>query len=146
MLKTLKCEGRVVWVYRKTRWIALSSTDLTLSASQIIELYGARCKIESGFKEPKQEVGSAESLTRNPFAVANHLYFCVMASTVSWIYTQVGFQFSCAYVVAYSSMSNLRETLVMFFEPVIKNEYIFIFYDNKFISTAKQLVKINFRI
>ncbi len=86
MLKTLKCEVRVVWVYRKTRWIALFSTDLTLSVRQIIEFYGARWKIESGFKELKQEIGSAESQTRNPFAVTNHLHFCMMASTVSWIY------------------------------------------------------------
>ncbi len=86
MLKTLKCKVRVVWVYRKTTWIALFSTDLTLSVNQIIEYYGARWKIESGFKELKQEIGSAESQTRNPFAVSNHLSFCMMATTVSWVY------------------------------------------------------------
>ena len=86
MLKTLKCKIRVVWVYRKTTWIALFSTDLTLTVEQIIEFYGARWKIESGFKELKQEIGSAETQTRNPFAVTNHLQFCMMASTVSWIY------------------------------------------------------------
>jgi hypothetical protein len=31
MLKTLKCAVRIVWVYRKTKWVALFSTDLTLS-------------------------------------------------------------------------------------------------------------------
>ncbi len=31
MLKTLKCPVRVVWVYRKTQWVALFSTDLSLS-------------------------------------------------------------------------------------------------------------------
>jgi len=66
MLKTLKRKVRVVWVYRNTRWIALFSTDLTLSVKQIIEFYGARWKIESGFKELKQEIGSAASQTRNP--------------------------------------------------------------------------------
>ena len=31
MLKTLRCPVRVVWVYRKTRWVALFTTDLRLS-------------------------------------------------------------------------------------------------------------------
>lgn len=42
MLKTLKCAVKVVWVYRKTQWVALFSTDLTLSVQQVIEYYGAR--------------------------------------------------------------------------------------------------------
>ena len=46
MLKTLKCPVRVVWVFRKTQWIALFTTDMTLSVTQIIEYYGARWKIE----------------------------------------------------------------------------------------------------
>jgi hypothetical protein len=36
MLKTLKCPIRVVWVFRKTQWVALFSTDLDLSIKQII--------------------------------------------------------------------------------------------------------------
>ncbi len=86
MLKTLKRKVRVVWIYRKKTWIALFSTDLTLSVEQIIEYYGARWKIESGFKELKQELGSAESQTRDPFAVTNHLHFCMMACTIAWVY------------------------------------------------------------
>ena len=86
MLKTLKCAVRVVWVYRKSSWIALFTTDLDLSVEQIIEYYGARWKIESGFKEIKQEIGSAKTQTRNPHAVINHLNFCMMAATVTWIY------------------------------------------------------------
>jgi len=46
MLKTLKCPVRVVWVFRKTQWIAMFTTDLELSVTQIIEYYGARWKIE----------------------------------------------------------------------------------------------------
>ena len=53
MLKTLKRAVRVVWIYRKTRWVALFSTDLTLSVTEIIEYYGARWKIEPCFKEEK---------------------------------------------------------------------------------------------
>jgi hypothetical protein len=86
MLKTLKCPVRVVWVFRQTRWIALFTTDLNLSVTQIIEYYGARWKIESGFKELKQEIGSQKSQCRNAQAVSNHLNFCMMASTMTWVY------------------------------------------------------------
>jgi hypothetical protein len=86
MLKTLKCAVRVVFIYRKTQWVALYSTDLTLSVSQIIEYYGARWKIEAFFKELKQDIGSAETQTRHPNAVSNHLHFCMMAASVAWIY------------------------------------------------------------
>ena len=86
MLKTLKCAVRVVWIYRKTQWVAVFSTDLTLSVQQVIEYYGARWKIEAAFKELKQDVGSAETQTRHPTAVTNHLHFCMMATSVAWIY------------------------------------------------------------
>ncbi len=86
MLKTMKCPVNVVWVYRQTRYVALMTTDLTLSVEQIIEYYGARWKIEAGFKEIKQEIGSAKSQTRNADAVLNHLNFCMMATTLTWVY------------------------------------------------------------
>lgn len=86
MLKNLQCSVRVVWVFRKTQWVALFCTDLSLTVEQIVEYYAARWKIESGFKELKQDIGSAETQTRNPFAVTNHLHFCMMASTLTWIY------------------------------------------------------------
>jgi hypothetical protein len=86
MLKTLKCPVRVVWVFQKSRWIALFSTDLELSVEQIIEYYGARWKIESGFKEIKQDIGSSKSQTRNAHAVINHINFSTMAATITWIY------------------------------------------------------------
>ena len=86
MLKTMKCPVRVVWVFRTSRYVALMTTDLSLSVEQIIEFYGARWKIESGFKEIKQEVGSSKTQTRNAHAVSNHLNFCMMATTLTWIY------------------------------------------------------------
>ena len=86
MLKTLRCPVRVVWVYRKTQWVALMTTDLTLSVAQIVEYYSARWKIEAGFREIKQEIGSADTQTRNPDAVSNHLHFCMAATTITWIY------------------------------------------------------------
>jgi len=86
MLKTMKCPVRVVWVFRKTRYVPLMTTDLTLCVEQIIEYYGARWKIESGFKEIKQEIGSSKTQTRTAEAVINHLNFCMMATTLTWIY------------------------------------------------------------
>jgi hypothetical protein len=73
MLRTLRCPVRVVWVYRKTQWVALMTTDLTLSVEQIVEYYSARWKIEAGFREIKQEIGSSDTQTRNPDAVNNHV-------------------------------------------------------------------------
>jgi hypothetical protein len=75
-----------VWVFRKTQWLALVTTDLTLTVEQIVEYYGARWKIEAGFREIKQEIGSAETQTRNPDAVTNHLNFCMAATAITWIY------------------------------------------------------------
>ncbi len=86
MLKTIRCAIKVVWVYRQTQWVALYSTDLTLSVQQIVEYYGARWKIEAFFKELKRDIGSAETQTRHPQAVSNHLHFCMLATTVTWIY------------------------------------------------------------
>ena len=86
MLKTLKRSVRVVWIFRKTRWIALFSTDLSLSVEQIVEYYGARWKIEAGFKELKQDIGSAQTQCRDPQAVVNHLNLCMMATSVTWVY------------------------------------------------------------
>ena len=42
--------------------------------------------IEAGFREIKQEIGSAETQTRNPEAVTNHLQFCLAATTITWLY------------------------------------------------------------
>lgn len=86
MVRTLKRPVRVVWVFRRTSYVALFTTDLTLSVTQIIEYYGARWKIESGFKEIKQEIGSARSQARDAQAVTNHLQFCMMATSLIWIY------------------------------------------------------------
>jgi hypothetical protein len=86
MQKTLKCPIRVVWVYRRTRWVALFTTNLSLSVAQIIEYYGARWKIEASFKELKQDIGSAEAQNRKPVAVYNHLNLCMMAVSLAWVY------------------------------------------------------------
>ncbi|MGH8553842.1 MAG: IS701 family transposase [Methylococcales bacterium] len=89
LLKNLRSQVRIVWVFRHNRWVAFFSTDLDLSVEQIIEFYGARWKIESGFKEIKQEIGSARSQARNAHAVTNHLNFCLMAATVTGRFTPI---------------------------------------------------------
>jgi hypothetical protein len=86
MLKTIKRAVKVVWIYRQSQWVALFSTDTTLSVVQIIEYYGTRWKIEAAFKELKRDIGSAETQTRNPDAVINHLHLCMMATSAAWIY------------------------------------------------------------
>ena len=86
MLKTIRCAVKVVWVYRQSQWVALYSTDTTLSVQQIIAYYGARWKIEALFKELKRDIGSVETQTRHPQAVSNHLHFCMLATSVAWIY------------------------------------------------------------
>jgi len=86
MLKTLRCPVQVVFIYRRTQWIALFTTDLSLSVTQMIEFYGARWKIEAGFKEIKRDIGSSSSQTRNAQSVMNHLNFCMIAVTITWLY------------------------------------------------------------
>ncbi|MDQ7001517.1 MAG: transposase [Ghiorsea sp.] len=86
MLKNLHCPVRIVFVYRRTQWVALFSTDLSLSVTQMIEFYGARWKIESGFKEIKRDIGASSSQTRKAQSVMNHLNFCMMSVTITWLY------------------------------------------------------------
>lgn len=86
MLKTLKCQVRVVWIYRRTQWVALFTTDLTLSIEQIISTYGARWKIEAAFKELKHDLGSIHCQATTFTAVTNHWHFAMMAMTLAWIY------------------------------------------------------------
>jgi len=87
ILKTLRRKVRVVWIFRKSTWVALCSTDLSLSVEEIIEFYGARWKIEASFKELKRGIGSAHTQTRNPFSVNNHLQLCMLTTLFIWIYT-----------------------------------------------------------
>lgn len=86
LLKTLKVPVRVVWVFHRKQWVALFTTDLTLTVEQIITYYSARWKLESGFKELKQDIGSQKTQARTEEAVTNHLNFCMMAVSITWLY------------------------------------------------------------
>ncbi|RLE00538.1 MAG: transposase, partial [Bacteroidetes bacterium] len=70
MLKTLKRSVRVVWIYRKTRWVALFTTDLTLSIVEIIQYYGARWKIDIDHYQDlyKDYLSYLSSFFRPPYA------------------------------------------------------------------------------
>ena len=62
------------------------TSDLALSVIQIIECYGARWKIDSGFKELKQDIGAGQVGATNAQAVTKSLQFCMMALTINWIF------------------------------------------------------------
>ena len=86
MLKTLRCQVRVVWGFPTHPMDCAGDQGPDPDRCTIIEIYGARWKIEAGFREIKQEIGSAQTQTRNPDAVTNHLHFCMVATTITWIY------------------------------------------------------------
>lgn len=85
-LKTLGMPVLIVWVYYRKNMVALFTTDLTLSIEKMIEYYSARWKQESGFKELKQDIGSRKTQARSKNAVTNHLNFCMMTVTLTWLY------------------------------------------------------------
>jgi len=85
--KALKCRVKVVFIhFKNNRCLALVTTDLTLTAKEMIEYYSARWKIESAFKELKQELGAIDSQCRNRHAVENHFNLCCLAMSMAWIY------------------------------------------------------------
>ncbi|PIE70786.1 MAG: hypothetical protein CSA22_06055 [Deltaproteobacteria bacterium] len=71
---------------KKRGWVALLSARIDVTDEDMIRLYLKRWDIESGFKEIKQEIGSSKAHVRNSESVLNHLKFCMMATTLTWIY------------------------------------------------------------
>lgn len=86
MSKALGCPVKIVFVYYKNFSFPILSTDLSLSAEQMVEFYSARWKIESGFKEIKHEIGAINSQCRKALAVENHFNLCCFATSLAWIY------------------------------------------------------------
>jgi transposase len=79
MSKALKCKIKVVLIYRNSYIFPIFTTDLTLTAQQMIEYYSARWKIESGFKELKHAIGILDSQCRKEQAVENHFVLAFSA-------------------------------------------------------------------
>lgn len=78
---------KVVLIYSRNGYIfPIVSTDLSLSAKQMIEYYSARWKIESGFKELKHELGAIDNQARKRESVENHFELCSIAQTTAWLY------------------------------------------------------------
>ena len=78
---------KVVLIYNRNGYIfPIVSTDLSLSAKQMIEYYSARWKIESGFKELKHELGAIDNQARKRESVENHFELCSIAQTAAWLY------------------------------------------------------------
>lgn len=85
--KALRCRVKVVFIHFKNhRCLSLVTTDCTLTAQEMIEYYSARWKIESAFKELKQELGAIDNQCRKAHAVENHFNFCCLAMSMAWIY------------------------------------------------------------
>ncbi|MGH8499484.1 MAG: transposase, partial [Methylococcales bacterium] len=85
VLKNLRCQVRVVWVFRKTRGRSLSSPPTSICRfSRLSNSMAFGFQIESGFKEIKQEIGSSHKPNAQPrCGDCHHLHFCMMATTVT---------------------------------------------------------------
>ena len=70
MLKNRRRRVRVLWVFRHNRWGTFFSTDLDLSAEQIIEIYGARWKIGVSREGHMNLVGESPTEVRSSSLVA----------------------------------------------------------------------------
>ncbi len=85
--RALRRKVKVVFIYSKNgRVFPLITTDLSLTAEQMIEYYSARWKIESGFKELKHELGALDNQARKRDSVENHFSLCCLAMTLTWIH------------------------------------------------------------
>jgi hypothetical protein len=86
--QALQCQIKVVLIHNnKTgKFFPVFTNDLTMDAKDMIEIYAARWKIESGFKEIKHEIGALDNQARKHHAVENHFNLCCLAATLTWIY------------------------------------------------------------
>lgn len=79
---------RVVFIHKsKGHFFPLFTTDLELSAEQMIAYYAARWKIEAGFKELKHELGALDNQARKAYSVENHFNLCCLAMSLVWVHT-----------------------------------------------------------
>lgn len=62
--------------------VFLFSTDLTLTATQIVEAYAARFAIETGFRDAKQSFGLSTYQVRNETGFVRLVHLCFWAQTL----------------------------------------------------------------
>lgn len=79
---------KVVLVHneKRDRFFPIFTTDLSMSAQQMIERYSARWKIECSIKELKHEVGALDNQARKATSVENHFNLCCVSMTLVWIH------------------------------------------------------------
>ena len=79
---------KVVLVHNEKRktFFPIFTTDLTMSAKQMIERYCARWKIECSIKELKHELGALDNQARKQTSVENHFNLCCLSMTLAWIH------------------------------------------------------------
>lgn len=88
MCRCLQCPIKVVLVHNEKRktFFPIFTTDLTMSAQQMIERYSARWKIECSIKELKHELGALDNQARKATSVENHFGLCCISMTLAWIH------------------------------------------------------------
>jgi hypothetical protein len=80
----------VVVVQEGREPVYLFSTDLTLSAREVVESYAARFAIEVAFRELKGQFGLGHCQARRAEAVERHALLCLVAHTVSQLLILAG--------------------------------------------------------
>lgn len=71
---------------KQSRPTYLFSTDLSLRAEEVVELYAARFAIELAFRELKNHFGLGHCQARRPGAAERHVLLCLVAYTWSQLY------------------------------------------------------------
>jgi len=88
MCRCLQRPIKVVLIHNEKtkRFFPIFTTDLTMTAQQMIERYSARWKIECSIKELKHELGALDNQARKPHSVENHFNLCCLSMTLAWIH------------------------------------------------------------
>ncbi len=83
LLRRFKVTARLVAVeWASGKIVFLFSTDLTLSAAQIVQAYAARFAIETGFRDAKQSFGLTTYQVRNETGFVRLVHLCLWAQTL----------------------------------------------------------------
>jgi len=88
MCRCLQRPIKVVLVHNEKtgKFFPIFTTDLNMTAQQMIERYSARWKIECSIKELKHEVGALDNQGRKHASVENHFNLCCLAMNLAWIH------------------------------------------------------------